>query len=233
MNEELPFFNGFSKEAIGFLKKLKRNNRREWFKKNKPIYDSELLIPSRLFVESIRPKLRPLSTHLIISPRSISRIYRDIRFKKDKTPYKTEVSFLFWDARGEKNASAACYFAFDTEQITYGVGLWYFMGKMREWFRERITETKSGNEFSKIIKSIRKKGTFEIGGKALKRMPPLLDADHKNSEFFLHNGIFITKTCRLGPSFYKAALATECAKTFLSVKPFFDWCTETMRTNPY
>ncbi len=96
----------FSPAFFKFLRDLARNNNREWFAKNKPRYEKFVLKPSLRFIKDAGGKLKTISPYLVADPRpfggSLFRIYRDIRFSKDKSPYKTNVAMEFWHKRGGK-----------------------------------------------------------------------------------------------------------------------------------
>ncbi len=90
----------FSPELFKFLKDLARNNNREWFAKNQPRYEKYLLESSIRFIKDAGLRLKSISPYLVADPKatggSLFRIYRDIRFSKDKSPYKTNVAMNFW-----------------------------------------------------------------------------------------------------------------------------------------
>src|SRR5213593_3331169 len=85
----------FTKGFFGFLKELKKNNNREWFTKNKGRYEEEVQEPSLRFIRDLGPRLKAISPYLVADPKpfggSMTRIYRDIRFSRDKSPYRTTV----------------------------------------------------------------------------------------------------------------------------------------------
>ncbi|MGQ0646887.1 MAG: DUF2461 family protein, partial [Gemmatimonadaceae bacterium] len=86
----------FSPSALTFLRQLKRNNRREWFVERKAQFDELLMVPMRELVEEMDVRLGRMAPEIGGSPkRSIFRIYRDVRFSKDKSPYKTHVACWF------------------------------------------------------------------------------------------------------------------------------------------
>ena len=89
-------FRGFGRGALTFLRQLKKNNRREWFQANRETYDNEVLEPLRLLVEEVDVRFGHFAPEFIGDPRrSIFRIYRDVRFSKDKSPYKTHAASWF------------------------------------------------------------------------------------------------------------------------------------------
>jgi uncharacterized protein (TIGR02453 family) len=82
-------FQGYSPTTITFLNGLKENNNKAWFEENKPDYQKFVLEPSQELVTELAPLMLSIDPKLEVSPKkSISRIYRDVRFSKDKSPYR-------------------------------------------------------------------------------------------------------------------------------------------------
>ncbi|HVZ15788.1 MAG TPA: DUF2461 domain-containing protein [Terriglobales bacterium] len=99
----------FSPELFDFLTRLKRNNRREWFLKNKVKYEQAIKEPCIRFVIDAAMPLHDISPHLRSDPKSsLFRIYRDVRFSNDKRPYKTHVGIQF--TAGAKDVHAPGYY---------------------------------------------------------------------------------------------------------------------------
>ena len=89
-------FRGFDRGALTFLRQLKKNNRREWFLDNKDRYENDVLAPLKLLVEEVDVRFGSFAPEFVGDPkRSIFRIYRDVRFSKDKSPYKTHAASWF------------------------------------------------------------------------------------------------------------------------------------------
>ena len=87
------FNNPFSRKTISFLRSLKRNNDREWFRARRDQYDAHVRGPMTAVVEQLAQDFRPFAPELIASPRhSLYRVYRDTRFSNDKRPLKTQAS---------------------------------------------------------------------------------------------------------------------------------------------
>ena len=87
----------FSAATISFLKRLKRNNRREWFNARRDEYEAAVRQPMIAIVERLAVDMRVIAPELLVSPKySIYRIYRDTRFSENKQPYKTHVAASFW-----------------------------------------------------------------------------------------------------------------------------------------
>ena len=136
-------FRGFRPAALAFLSQLKRRNTRDWFEANRATYEADLRDPMRALVEELDVGLARLAPEMVGDPRhSIFRIHRDIRFSKDKSPYKTHVACWLYhrDAgRGvgrESPGSAGFYFHLAPGGSFVGGGIWMpprpTLGKIRE-----------------------------------------------------------------------------------------------------
>lgn len=90
-------FPGFRPAAIRFLKQLARNNRKEWFEEHRPSYEGELREPMKALVEEVDVRLAAFAPEITGDPRrSMFRINRDVRFSRDKSPYKTHAACWFY-----------------------------------------------------------------------------------------------------------------------------------------
>lgn len=93
----------FTRNTFRFMSELADNNDREWFAENKHRYEADIKDASLSFIEDFATHLKKLSPHFMAGPRSLFRIYRDVRFAKDKSPYKTHTGIHF---RHEQSKSA-------------------------------------------------------------------------------------------------------------------------------
>ncbi len=117
-------FAGFRPEALGFLRRLKRNNRREWFERNRAVYETEVRDPMRALVEEMDVRLARLAPELTGDPRhSIFRIHRDVRFSADKSPYKTNAACQFYHQDAGRGAGQDAQGA--------GAGLYFQLARWR------------------------------------------------------------------------------------------------------
>jgi len=139
-----PGFGGFTPEALGFLRRLRRNNRRDWFERHRAVYEAEVREPLRALVEEMDVRLARLAPELTGDPRrSLFRIHRDIRFSADKSPCKTNAACQFFhqdagrgagqDADG---AGAGLYFQLAEGECFVAGGMWMparpALGRIRE-----------------------------------------------------------------------------------------------------
>jgi uncharacterized protein (TIGR02453 family) len=165
----------FSPEFFKFLKALAKNNNREWFLKNKPRYEKFVLAPSLRFIKDARTSLKAISPYLVADPRpfggSLFRIYRDIRFSKDKSPYKTNVAMEFWHRRGGKKSYMGLYLHLAPGESFLGAGIWHPDPATLNMVRKAIV---SRPKAWKRVKQTR----LKIEGESLKRPPAGFDSNH-------------------------------------------------------
>jgi len=171
-------FRGFPAEGMQFFKKLKKNNTREWFLEHKAEYEEHVKAPMEQFVAALNAKLMDAApTHVTDPKKAIYRLYRDTRFSKDKTPYKTHVAATFRHNALDKHASAGLYVGVSPEQIEVAGGV-YMPGPdeiplLRNLFAEKH-ETIAKLANTKSFKAL----LGEWQGQQLKRIPRGFPEDH-------------------------------------------------------
>ncbi len=118
-------FPGFSPDALAFLRSLKRNNRREWFQPRKEKYDKLIKAPMLELVNALNEELAQFAPEYVTPPqKAVYRIYRDTRFAKDKTPYKTHVSAIFPRHTAVKREGSVFYFHFTEKELLFFGGVY-------------------------------------------------------------------------------------------------------------
>src|ERR671918_1560675 len=119
----------FGPELFAFLAELRENNDREWFAANKHRYEEHLLEPAMAFVDAFAPRLRKISPHFRADSRpsggSLFRIYRDTRFSKDKSPYKTNLGIHFRHEQAKDAHAPGYYLHIGPGEVCAGGGIWH------------------------------------------------------------------------------------------------------------
>ena len=162
-------FAGFPKSALTFLRQLKRNNRREWFVEHKDDYEEVILDPMRQLVEELDVRFAAFAPEIVGDPkRSIFRIYRDVRFSKDKSPYKTHAASWFRHRNAAHGvgsethgAGAGYYFHLEPGESMVAGGIWMpprpSLNRLRETLAEdpaRFEATVSGRPFRRVFNKL-------------------------------------------------------------------------------
>ncbi len=170
----------FSPKGVQFLRELKANNNRGWFEANRDRYEADVKEPMLHFIVDLADHLRAVSPHFKVDPRpvggSMFRIHRDIRFSKDKSPYKTNVGAHFPHRSVDKHVNAPGFYVhLEPGNSIGGGGLWHPEAADLKKVRDRIVGRPSE------WKVIRKSGII-IEGDSLKRVPPGYDPEHPYAE---------------------------------------------------
>jgi uncharacterized protein (TIGR02453 family) len=211
-------FNGFPEDFFLFFNELKNNNRRDWFTANKPRYLESVVQPMGEYINAIAPYLQRISPHYRADPRphggSMFRIYRDTRFSKDKTPYKTHAACHFRHQAGRDAHAPGFYTHIETDRVSVGGGIWLPPSKHLGLIREFIADNPSAWE--KLLKTpaVRKMGG--IRGDSLKRPPRGFNPDARHIDDLKRKSFFLMSDAGpelvLGPEF-----VTESVKVFRTV----------------
>ncbi|MCG6914542.1 DUF2461 domain-containing protein [bacterium BMS3Abin03] len=191
--KEKSWQDNFPQNTVSFLKKLSRNNSREWFEKNRELYNSAFLEPAVNFIVEMGEKLLTLSPNINAIPKidkSIFRIYRDVRFSKNKAPYKTNMGLYFWEGKGKKMEGSGYYFHLEPKNFGAGAGMYQFTKEHLKKYRDIISIPERGKELDSIVKKIIKKGSYNVGGKIFKKTPRGYDPNSKYTEYLLHDGLY-------------------------------------------
>jgi uncharacterized protein (TIGR02453 family) len=170
----------FSPAAFDFLRKLKRNNNREWFLKHRSTYESDVRDPALRFITDVGPRIKTISPHLLADARpvggSLFRINRDIRFSADKSPYKTNIGISFGHDRSREDAAPGLYLHIEPGTTWAGGGIHMPDGATLTRVRDAIV--KDSATWKRITREKRFAPMFENMGDALKRAPQGYDPNH-------------------------------------------------------
>jgi len=170
----------FSNQTITFLRTLAKNNNRDWFEQNKPIYEEVVRTPALQFIEDMADDLVQVSPHFMAQARkvggSLMRVYRDIRFSKDKSPYKTNIGIQFRHERGQDVHAPGFYVHISPGDCFVGVGIWrpdaVALGKVRDAISEQSRKWIAAIQDRKFTRY------FALGGETLNRPPRGYAKDH-------------------------------------------------------
>ncbi len=174
-------FNGLPKDFFAFFKDLAKNNERTWFEANKQRYKDVVVGPLCDFMEMMAPRVAKISKHIVVDPRpnggSMFRIYRDVRFAKDKRPYKENAGLHFRHGLGRDAHAPGFYIHFDPGEVFFGGGIWMPEPEALSKVRHAIAD--EPKSWKKIVDDKAFVMTFKaMGGDTLARPPKGFDPDH-------------------------------------------------------
>ena len=221
--EFFPPFEGFPRAALAFLRKLKRNNNRPWFQKHKTEYEELVRFPMQCLIATIGQKMQEEAPDIDFHPRkSIFRIYRDTRFSRNKTPYKTNVaaSFTFRGAKGPIE-TPGLYVGIEPGEIFIGGGLYMPTGPQLKVIRRTIAT--EPERFLEIVRHPRFLRVFKhIEGERLQRAPLGYVPEHPMIEYLKSKQFYVGVVLPDGAC-HQTRFADTVVRTFTDCLPLVRW----------
>lgn len=217
---KLPSFSGIPKEGLTFLTQLKRHNNRKWFLEHKGVFEESLLLPMRSLVASLRDIVAPIAPSLRVDPmKSIHRIYRDVRFSQDKSPYKDHIAASFMDTRGSH--SAGLYLHISPDGAATGGGTYMpAPNELRSIRRAIATDSKS---FVGIVEDGHVKRRFgALRGARLQRTPMGFSGDHPLLKYLQFKQFYFIRDYK-ADACSRPDFAKRVAEDYFCLLPFIEW----------
>lgn len=211
------------KDTISFLRELKLNNNRDWFNENKKRFNS-IQSGVKEFADGVNESLKKFDD---IEKLKIFRIYRDLRFSKDKTPYKKNIGMAFHRAKPELRGGY--YLEISADESFIAVGFWN--PNKEDLLRIRKEIEVDGQEFKSVINHNKIKDVWgEIKGQEVKTSPKGFNVNHQHIDLIKKKQFIFIKKLKdeeiLDENFHK-----KLVSNFLSIRPFFDYMSEVLTTN--
>jgi uncharacterized protein (TIGR02453 family) len=217
-NPKLP------REGLTFLGRLKRNNNREWFLKNKAIYEESVRQPMLELIEALAHEFADFAPEIAVSPRSLFRIYRDTRFSKDKRPFKTHVAASF-SARGfDRHQGAGFYFHIAPTELLIGGGIYRPVPEELRSVRSHIAA--NHQRLDEIVKARQFRKLFgTLTGEQSSRMPRGYSPDHPAGHYLRYKDLLAARELKSTDSTKSNFLAT-LVETYRAMNPLIRFLNE-------
>lgn len=218
-------FNGFSKKGTEFLKKLNKNNSKVWFEEHRYIWEKEIHQPNIDFIEDMGETLQILVPTINIKPKvsgSLFKIYRDVRFSKDKTPMKSKIGLLFWQGQTHRMQSSSFYMHYDKDEYFIATGIRNFKQPLLKIYREYITDEENRIKLHNIIQDLKLKG-YHLPEPKFKRIPTIFNKDDEHLYLSLFGAMFAYKTFKIDDTFYQIELLDRAFKIYEDMYELQQW----------
>ncbi len=186
-------FVGFSAEGQKFFKELAKRQDRDWFKAHKDQYESLWVQPMKALLEGLLPAVGKAYQGYPIREPKIFRIQRDVRFSKDKSPYKTNIAAMISLDTGAAEVetyggAAAVYLHFGLEDVV-AAGHWALGPEDLARYRTLVAEEKTGAELARRVAKLEKKGFTLSAFESLKKVPKGFDPEHPRARLLKLKGL--------------------------------------------
>ena len=184
-------FTGFDRDAIAFLHELAIEMNRDWFEANKARYQAVWVDPMTALLEHVAGKLAKAYAPVKLGAPKLFRIYRDTRFSKDKSPYKTHVAgqIPITTKKPIDGGCSALYIHLGVDEEFLGCGTYFFDPKQLPRWRKLVAADKTGKPLAQLVNKLRGAGYAVGGHEDYKKVPKPYADDHPRAEFFRMRGL--------------------------------------------
>jgi len=212
-----------SKSTLGFLKDLKKNNNRDWFNEHKPAF----LVEQQKAKDFYSALLEKLESHDDIEKLKMFRIYRDVRFSKDKTPYKPHFAGHF--TRATNRLRGGYYLRIRPGESFLAGGFW--QPEKSDLLRIRKEFEMGTSEIREIINATKFENQFgKLKGESLKTVPRGFDKEHPDLDLIRMKQFIITREFT-DDEVLRADFLKEINTSFIVMRPYFDYMSEILTTD--
>lgn len=223
-------FAGFEKGQVRFFRQLARRQDREWFKAHKGEYEAIAERPMKDLVDELYRAIEKQYKGFALRPPKIFRIYRDTRFSKDKSPFKTGNSAVIALEGSEEEGPPAALYVHLGAQDYAGAGHWHLPAGPVARYRRLVADDKTGRALEKRLEALKAKGFKVESWEALKRVPPGFPPNHPRAELLKRKGVGVSfpripKDVRFSPK-----LASWLATRSAEVAPTIIWLEQHLRS---
>lgn len=201
-------FTGFPAAALDFYDDLEIDNSKAFWDAHKSLYTDAVLAPMRALTGALESEF---------GAAKVFRPYRDVRFSRDKTPYKTHQGAFVGKAD-----ESGYYIEISARGVRVGAGFYHASPDRLAGFREAVLADGSGRQLSRIVNRLRSAG-FEIGGDRLKSRPRGVDPDHPRLELLRHRSLFAGRMLGFDPVIHSADLVDVVRSDWQRLRPLVDW----------
>ncbi|MGI9156787.1 MAG: DUF2461 domain-containing protein [Marmoricola sp.] len=204
-------FQGFPTAALDFYDDLEMDNTRAFWEAHRETYDESVRAPMIALTDALA---KEFGTAKIFRP------YRDVRFAKDKTPYKTAQGAIIQVA-----PATGWYVQISAPGVRTSGGFYHAEAADIARIRDGIHDDRTGAELDKMLTSLQRKG-FELTGEKLKTSPRGYDADHPRIDLLRHKTMTLSRSYGFEPVIHTPDLLDRIRKDWRTLRPFLDWLTQ-------
>ena len=206
-------FTGFPVAALDFYDDLEMDNTKSFWAAHKDTYDSAVAAPMKALMAALEPEF---------GPAKVFRPYRDVRFAKDKTPYKTHQGAFV-----PRAPRTGFYVQISAPGVRVGAGFYDADAEQLAAIRRAIDDERRGGRLERLLEDLRGKG-WTLTGDKLKTSPRGYDADHPRIELLRHKTMALGKDYGFEPVIHTPELLEKVRADWREAAPFVDWVTETL-----
>jgi uncharacterized protein (TIGR02453 family) len=226
---EIPArFDGFADREGRFFRALAKNQNRDWFAQHRAEYEAGWLAPMQALLTEVRERLVAVYEREDLAAPKVFRIHRDVRFSKDKAPYKTHIGgyLALGGTRAGPSAAAALYFHVAADELFAAAGQYVMDGEQLKRFRAAIVDAKRGRQLSALLGTLTRAG-FTLGShEQLQRVPRGFDPEHPQAELLRRKGLIVSFPAPARTLLVSRQLVTRLTAHAKAAAPLVEWLAE-------
>ncbi|GAA2073844.1 DUF2461 domain-containing protein [Aeromicrobium halocynthiae] len=207
-------FDGFPEAALDFYDDLELDNTKAFWEEHRHVYDASVAAPMRALVAGLEEEF---------GPAKVFRPYRDVRFAKDKTPYKTHQGAFV-----SAGPSTGFYVQVGAPGVRTGAGFYRAEPPHLAAIRTAVDDDHQGQRLERIVSDLASAG-WEIGGDRVKTAPRGWDADHPRIDLLRHRSLALSRDHGFAPYVHTAELLERVRADWRQARPLVDWVVEAVR----
>lgn len=224
-------FRGFGAQGLEFLAGLERHNTKAYFDAHRATYRNELLEPAKVFVATLGELLTErVSASVRAQPRiggSMFRIANDLRFNRDRPPYKTHIDFAFWDGDDGPRSDPALVIRMSPRDVLLGVGVPRLTGERLRRYRAGLCEPGRLVQLDTAVEALISTGA-ELNAPTRARPPAGIDPTGVAARYAIRDSIYVTHRFAMPDEVTTPAFPEWCAQRFQPFAPLHRWLTTTI-----
>jgi uncharacterized protein (TIGR02453 family) len=201
-------FTGFPVAALDFYDDLEMDNSKSFWEAHRAVYKDAVEAPMKALTAALEPEF---------GPAKVFRPYRDVRFAKDKTPYKTHQGAFV-----ASGPSTGWYVEISARGTRVGAGFYDASGPHLAAVREAMAEERTGRALERLLRKLERAG-FEVGGEQLKTSPRGYDADHPRIHLLRHKQLFVGRSYGFEADAIDAGLLDRVRADWQALRPLVSW----------
>lgn len=214
-------FTGFPEETIQFFLDIRFHNSVSYYRENQQRFEEHVKAPFYAFIDELAPAMRKIDPQMEVRPyRCLARLWRDVRFTKDKSPFRDHLWVLFRHAAEPREGSVMYWFEITPQSVDWGLGTWGENRPLMDMLRRRIAA--APDEVEKLIRRCRlSQHDLAMGGSSFKRLAVPEQVPQTLRPWYMLREVYIGRQNTSLSWIYDASLADRVREDYLALAPLY------------
>ncbi len=214
-------FTGFTDETVEFFLDLRFHNNTPYFHEHHDRYVATVQMPFYEMIDALAPDMLKIDPRMEVRPyKCLSRIHRDTRFSRDKSPYRDHHWFLFRRAAEPRDKSLFYYFEFGPDRLSWGLGIWGENREMMDLFRKRMRANPDGT-LALLDNMNLPEHRLGLGGTVFRKMPVPDEIPERLKRWYTSREMYIGKVAPVYRWAFSEKILTEVRRDFRALSPLY------------